>query len=83
MDHEKRKRTRKTRKGERGSANPAGTPGRGHPVSPSQRVATDDVEPPRPLEEAPVLVAQAEEARAEAALGAVLRRLDFGNWRET
>jgi hypothetical protein len=48
-------------------------------------VSTDDVEPPLPLEEALVLLAQAEEARAEAdtELDAVLAELGFDGWRET
>ena len=52
-------------------------------LSPSRYVASDDVEPPLPLEEALVLLAQAEEARAEtdAELDAVLQALGFGNWR--
>jgi hypothetical protein len=42
-------------------------------------VATDEVEPPLPLEEALVLLAQAEEARAEADadLYSVLNMLGF------
>ena len=53
-------------------------------LSPSRYVATNDVEPPLPLEEALVLLAQAEEARAEADAGleAVLAELGFGGWRE-
>ena len=53
-------------------------------LSPSRYVATNDVEPPLPLEEALVLLAQAEEARAEAdaELDAVLSELGFGGWRE-
>jgi type I restriction enzyme M protein len=52
-------------------------------LSPSRYVATDDAEPPLPLEEALVLLAQAEEARAEAdaELDAVLADLGFGGWR--
>jgi len=52
-------------------------------LSPSRYVATNDVEPPLPLEEALVLLAQAEEARAEAdaALDKMLRELGFGGWR--
>jgi type I restriction enzyme M protein len=52
-------------------------------LSPSRYVATDDVEPPLPLEEALVLLAQAEEARAEAdaELDAVLAELGLGEWR--
>jgi type I restriction enzyme M protein len=54
-------------------------------LSPSRYVATDDVEPPLPLEEALVLLAQAEEARTEAdgELEAVLAELGFENWRES
>ncbi len=46
-------------------------------LSPGRYVATDDVEPPLPLEEALVLLAQAEEERAEAdaELRKVLHRL--------
>jgi type I restriction enzyme M protein len=53
-------------------------------LSPSRYVASDDVEPPLPLEEALVLLAQAEEARCEAdvELDAVLRGLGFTGWRE-
>jgi type I restriction enzyme M protein len=53
-------------------------------LSPSRYVASDDVEPPLPLEEALVLLAQAEEARAEAdaELDAVLGGLGFAGWRE-
>jgi len=49
-------------------------------LSPSRYVATDDVEPPLPLEEALVLLAQAEEARAQAdaELNKVLQELGFG-----
>jgi type I restriction enzyme M protein len=45
-------------------------------------VASDDVEPPLPLEEALVLLAQAEEERAEAdmELNAVLAKLGFEGW---
>jgi len=41
------------------------------------------VEPPLPLEEALVLLAQAEEERAEAGaeLDTVLQMMGFGNWR--
>ena len=48
-------------------------------LSPSRYVASDDVEPPLPLEEALVLLAQADEARAEAdaELDAVLAKLGF------
>jgi hypothetical protein len=44
-------------------------------------VATDDVEPPLPLEQALVLLAQAEEARADAyaELDAVLARSGLSN----
>jgi type I restriction enzyme M protein len=53
-------------------------------LSPSRYVASNDVEPPLPLEEALVLLAQAEEARAEAdaELDAVLSGLGFADWRE-
>ncbi len=52
-------------------------------LSPSRYVADNDVEPPLPLEEALVLLAQAEEARreADAELDAVLAKLGFGGWR--
>jgi type I restriction enzyme M protein len=52
-------------------------------LSPSRYVASNDVEPPLPLEEALVLLAQAEEARAEAdaELDAVLSGLGFDGWR--
>lgn len=52
-------------------------------LSPSRYVASNDVEPPLPLEEALVLLAQAEEARAEAdaELDGVLRGLGFEGWR--
>jgi len=53
-------------------------------LSPSRYVSSDDVEPPLPLEEALVLLAQAEEERAEAdaELDAVLAKLGFGEWRD-
>ena len=53
-------------------------------LGPSRYVASNDVEPPLPLEEALVLLAQAEETRAEAdvELDAVLVELGFGGWRE-
>jgi len=53
-------------------------------LSPSRYVASNDAEPPLPLEEALVLLAQAEEARAEAdaELDAVLSGLGFAGWRE-
>jgi type I restriction enzyme M protein len=52
-------------------------------LSPSRYVTTDDGEPALPLEEALVLLAQAEEARAEAdaALDGVLAQLGFVEWR--
>jgi type I restriction enzyme M protein len=52
-------------------------------LSPSRYVASDDVEPPLPLEEALVLLAQAEEeqAEADAELDGVLQGLGLGNWR--
>lgn len=52
-------------------------------LSPSRYVATDDVEPPLPLEETLVLLAQAEEERAEAdaELNRVLNALGFEEWR--
>ena len=52
-------------------------------LSPSRYVASNDVEPPLPLEEALVLLAQAEEARAEAdaELDNVLTELGFGGWK--
>lgn len=51
-------------------------------LSPSRYVASDDQEPPLPLEEALVLLAQAEEERREAdsELNAVLTALGFGGW---
>ena len=51
-------------------------------LSPSRYVASDDVEPPLPLEEALVLLAQAEEERreADAELDAVLTVLGFEGW---
>lgn len=53
-------------------------------LSPSRYVAADEGKPALPLEEALVLLAQAEEARAEAdvELDAVLRGLGFADWRE-
>ena len=53
-------------------------------LSPSRYVASNDAEPPMPLEEALVLLAEAEEARAEAdaELEAMLARLGFDRWRE-
>ena len=53
-------------------------------LSPSRYVASDDQEPPLPLEEALVLLAQAEEVRteADAELDTVLTKLGFGGWRE-
>jgi len=53
-------------------------------LSPSRYVTTDDSEPVLPLEEALVLLAQAEEARAEAdvELDVVLSKLGFAGWRE-
>lgn len=53
-------------------------------LSPSRYVASNDVEPPLPLEEALVLLAQAEEERAEAdvELDAVLTKLGFAGWRD-
>jgi len=52
-------------------------------LSPSRYVASNDVEPPLPLEEALVLLREAEEARAEAdeKLGQVLATLGFEGWR--
>jgi type I restriction enzyme M protein len=54
-------------------------------LSPRRYVVIDDVEPVLPLEEALVLLAQAEEARAEAdaALEEVLTQLGFEGWRRT
>jgi type I restriction enzyme M protein len=51
-------------------------------LSPSRYVASDEQEPPLPLEEALVLLAQAEEERAEAdrGLGTVLTALGLGGW---
>ena len=53
-------------------------------LSPSRYISVDDGEPVLPLEEAVVLLAQAEEARAEAdaALDEVLATLGFEGWRE-
>ena len=52
-------------------------------LSPSRYVATDDIEPPMPLEEAIVLLAEAEESRREvdAKLDEVLSLLGFEEWR--
>ncbi len=52
-------------------------------LSPSRYVATNDQEPVLPLEEALVLLAQAEEERqeADAELEAVLSELGLGGWR--
>ena len=52
-------------------------------LSPSRYVATNDVEPPLPLEDAVVLMQEAEEARAEAdaKLDEVLAALGFEGWR--
>jgi len=54
-------------------------------LSPSRYVASDEQEPPLPLEEALVLLAQAEEERAEAdvELDALLTQLGFAGWQET
>jgi len=51
-------------------------------LSSSRYVSSDDQEPPLPLEEALVLLAQAEEERAEAdaKLDAVLTKLGFEGW---
>jgi type I restriction enzyme M protein len=51
-------------------------------LSPSRYVASNDVEPPLPLEEALVLLAEAEEERreADAELDRVLSALGFGGW---
>jgi type I restriction enzyme M protein len=51
-------------------------------LSPSRYVVIDDAEPVLPLEKALVLLAQAEEARAEAdaELNAVLSELGFEGW---
>jgi len=51
-------------------------------LSPSRYVASDDQEPPLPLEEALVLLAQAEEeqAEADAELDHALSALGFGGW---
>jgi type I restriction enzyme M protein len=51
-------------------------------LNPSRYVASDDQEPPLPLEEALVLLAQAEEeqAEADAKLDAVLTKLGFEGW---
>ncbi len=52
-------------------------------LSPSRYVASDDQEPPLPLEEALVLLSHAEEERAEvdAELDQVLNALRFEGWR--
>jgi len=52
-------------------------------LSPSRYVASNDHEPPMPLEEAVVLLAQAEEERAlaDAELDKVLKELGFEDWR--
>ncbi len=52
-------------------------------LSPSRYVASNDHEPPMPLEEAVVLLAQAEEERAlaNAELDKVLKELGFEDWR--
>ena len=54
-------------------------------LSPSRYVTTDGGEPVLPLEEALVLLAQAEEARAEAdaELDVVLTKLGFAGWRNS
>jgi type I restriction enzyme M protein len=54
-------------------------------LSPSRYVTTNGGEPVLPLEEALVLLAQAEEARAEAdaELDAVLGKLGFAGWRNS
>lgn len=53
-------------------------------LSPSRYVASNDVEPPLPLEEAIDRLRIAEEARAEAdyKLDQVMQALGFGNWRD-
>ena len=53
-------------------------------LSPSRYVAANDVEPPLPLEDAIVLMHEAEEARAEADAGLdkVMAALGFEHWRE-
>jgi type I restriction enzyme M protein len=52
-------------------------------LSPCRYVASNDVEPPLPLEEVLVLLAEAEEERreADAELNAVLTALGFTGWR--
>ena len=57
----------------------------GASASASRYVVIDDAEPVLPLEEALVLLAQAEEARveADANLEAVLAQLGFEEWRST
>ncbi|MGH2538247.1 MAG: type I restriction-modification system subunit M N-terminal domain-containing protein [Candidatus Promineifilaceae bacterium] len=54
-------------------------------LSPSRYVSSDDQEPPLPLEEVLVLLAEAEEERAEAdlELERVLSALGFTGWRRT
>ena len=53
-------------------------------LSPSRYVATNDVDAPLPLEEALVLLQEAEEARASAdtKLKQVLESLGFEQWRQ-
>lgn len=53
-------------------------------LSPSRYVASNDIEPPLPLEEAVERLRLAEEARAEAdqKLDKVMQTLGFGNWRD-
>ncbi|MEZ4682477.1 MAG: N-6 DNA methylase [Caldilineaceae bacterium] len=53
-------------------------------LSPSRYIATNDIEPPLPLEEAVVLLQEAEEARAtaDAKLDRVMAALGFGEWRK-
>jgi type I restriction enzyme M protein len=53
-------------------------------LSPSRYVASNDTEPPLPLEEALVLLAEAEEehAEAEAEFRAVLEKLGFTGWQQ-
>jgi type I restriction enzyme M protein len=54
-------------------------------LSSSRHVTSDHQEPPLPLEEALVLLAQAEEVRreADAELNTLRARLGFTGWRDT
>jgi len=65
------------------SSPPKRPPGDDYNLSPSRYVASNDHEPPLPLEEALVLLAQAEEERraADQELDDVLTELGFAVWR--